>query len=176
MAAAGRVKLDGLRVGLAWAGNPDDIRLDRRRSITLDRLAPLAAVPGISLVSLQKGGGAALADSAARARRCTTGPTTSADFADTAALVQTLDLVIAVDTAVAHLAGALGKPVWLLNRFDTCWRWLLNCTTVPCTRRCVNSASPSPVRGRRVAAVCHALSQAASGADPDAATSQAAVP
>ena len=47
------------------------------------------------------------------------------DFADTAALVANLDLVIAVDTAVAHLAGALGKPVWLLNRFDTCWRWLL---------------------------------------------------
>ena len=48
------------------------------------------------------------------------------DFADTAALVDGLDLVISVDTAVAHLAGALGKPVWLLNRFDTDWRWLLN--------------------------------------------------
>jgi hypothetical protein len=48
------------------------------------------------------------------------------DFTDTAALVETLDLVIAVDTAVAHLAAAMGKPVWLLNRFDTCWRWLLN--------------------------------------------------
>ena len=47
------------------------------------------------------------------------------DFADTAALIDGLDLVISVDTAVAHLAGALGKPVWLLNRFDTCWRWLL---------------------------------------------------
>ena len=48
------------------------------------------------------------------------------DFADTAALVEALDLVIAVDTAVAHLAGALGKPVWSLNRFDACWRWLLD--------------------------------------------------
>jgi ADP-heptose:LPS heptosyltransferase len=48
------------------------------------------------------------------------------DFADTAALIDGLDLVISVDTAVAHLAGALGKPVWLLNRFDTCWRWLLD--------------------------------------------------
>ncbi len=46
------------------------------------------------------------------------------DFAETAALVETLDLVIGVDTAVVHLAGAMGKPVWLLNRFDTCWRWL----------------------------------------------------
>ena len=48
------------------------------------------------------------------------------DFEDTAALIVNLDLVISVDTAVAHLAGALGKPVWLLNRFDTDWRWLLN--------------------------------------------------
>ncbi|HXT78322.1 MAG TPA: glycosyltransferase family 9 protein, partial [Acetobacteraceae bacterium] len=47
------------------------------------------------------------------------------DFADTAALVECLDLVISVDTAVVHLAGALGKPVWLLNRADTCWRWML---------------------------------------------------
>jgi len=46
------------------------------------------------------------------------------DFTDTAALIANLDLVISVDTAVAHLAGAMGKPVWLLNRFDTCWRWL----------------------------------------------------
>ena len=48
------------------------------------------------------------------------------DFGDTAALIESLDLVISVDTSVVHLAGALGKPVWLLNRFDTCWRWLLN--------------------------------------------------
>ena len=46
------------------------------------------------------------------------------DFGETAALVHTLDLIIGVDTAVVHLAGAMGKPVWLLNRFDTCWRWL----------------------------------------------------
>jgi len=168
--------LDGLRVGLAWAGSPDDIRLDRRRSIPLDRLAPLAAVPGISLVSLQKGGGAALRDSAL-------GPAVKdwtddlADFAETAALVQTLDLVIAVDTAVAHLAGALAKPVWLLNRFDTCWRWQLNCNDslwYP-TMRQFRQSIPGAWDGV-VASVCEALSQAASGADPDAATSQAALP
>ncbi len=48
------------------------------------------------------------------------------DFSDTAALIENLDLVIAVDTAVAHLAGALGKPFWLINRYNTCWRWLLD--------------------------------------------------
>ena len=48
------------------------------------------------------------------------------DFSDTAALIENLDLVIAVDTSVAHLAGALGKPFWLLNRYNTCWRWLLH--------------------------------------------------
>ena len=54
-----------------------------------------------------------------------------ADWADTAELIMGLDLVIAVDTAVAHLAGALGKPVWLLNRFDSCWRWLLDRDDTP---------------------------------------------
>jgi ADP-heptose:LPS heptosyltransferase len=54
-----------------------------------------------------------------------------ADFADTAALVAGLDLVIGVDTAVIHLAGAIGKPVWMLNRFDSCWRWLREGETSP---------------------------------------------
>jgi hypothetical protein len=54
-----------------------------------------------------------------------------ADMADTAALIEAVDLVISVDTAVAHLAGALGSPVWLLNRFDTSWHWLLACAGSP---------------------------------------------
>jgi ADP-heptose:LPS heptosyltransferase len=53
------------------------------------------------------------------------------DFADTAALIEALDLVISVDTSVAHLAGALGKPVWVLNRYDQCWRWLAGRTDSP---------------------------------------------
>jgi ADP-heptose:LPS heptosyltransferase len=53
------------------------------------------------------------------------------DFADTAALMENLDLIISVDTSTAHLAGALGKPVWILNRFDTCWRWLLDRSDSP---------------------------------------------
>jgi Tfp pilus assembly protein PilF len=112
--------LPGLKVGLVWAGNPERIRMDNRRSIRPDRIARLADVPGIQLISLQKGG------PAGGWRPAHDWTEELSDFADTAALIDTLDLVIGVDTAVVHLAGALGKPVWLLNRYDTCWRWLLS--------------------------------------------------
>ncbi len=109
--------LPGRRVGLVWSGNPG-FAADHLRSVPLAQLAPLGAVPGISFVSLQK-------DAAALPDMPMTDFTGElADMADTAALVEALDLVVSVDTGVAHLAGALGKPVWLLNRFDTCWRWL----------------------------------------------------
>jgi tetratricopeptide (TPR) repeat protein len=131
--AAWRARLDGLaglRVGLAWAGRPTQ-GADRRRSIALDLLAPLGRVPGIALVSLQTG--PASAQTATPPHGMTIHDWTAAlrDFADTAALIEALDLVIAVDSAVAHLAGALGKPVWLLNRFDSCWRWLQQRTDSP---------------------------------------------
>jgi Flp pilus assembly protein TadD len=111
----------GIRAGLVWAGSarvhaPALAALDRRRSIPLATLAPLFAVPGVKWLSLQKDGdirGFPLLDLMGE----------MTDFADTAALIANLDLVISVDTAVAHLAAAIGKPVWLLNRFDTCWRW-----------------------------------------------------
>jgi tetratricopeptide (TPR) repeat protein len=116
---------DRPRVGLVWAGNPrSDIpglaAIDRRRSLTPDRLAPLFDVAGLHFFSLQKAGSRApqdfpLADYMSEMD----------DFADTAALIANLDLVISVDTSVAHLAAALGKPVWLLERFDSCWRWLV---------------------------------------------------
>jgi tetratricopeptide (TPR) repeat protein len=118
--------LTGLRVGLAWAGNPA-YPDDHRRSVTLHDLAPLASIPGVVLVSLQK-----IVPASDEGRPPPPGMTIYdwtpelQDFADTAALIAALDMVIAVDTAVAHLAGALGKPVWLLNRYDTDWRWLLN--------------------------------------------------
>ena len=92
--------------------------------LALAALAPLARVPGVSFVSLQKG---------APARQAATPPPGMVlhdwtdelrDFADTAALMQVLDLVISADTSPLHLAGALGRPVWLLNRYDSCWRWL----------------------------------------------------
>jgi len=121
--------LPGLRVGLVWAGDPQSLqpeaaRVDRRRSLRLDQLAPLAAVEGVSFVSLQKGAPAEQARAGLPGVTLHDWTSELTSFADTAALAQTLDLVISVDTAVAHLAAALGRPVWLLNRFDSCWRWL----------------------------------------------------
>ena len=116
--------LSGLRVGLVWAGNPERMRMDRRRSIALSRLDCLHDVPGVTFVSLQKGAAPAELVGSALGTAMVNWTDELTDFGQTAALVQTLDLVIGVDTAVVHLAGAMGKPVWLLNRFDTCWRWL----------------------------------------------------
>jgi tetratricopeptide (TPR) repeat protein len=129
-------ELPGLRVGLAWAGEPrhDDPHahaMDRRRSIALERLAPLAAIAGVSWISLQKGPAAAQATAQPPGMDLHDWTDEIGDFADTAALIEALDLVISVDTAVAHLAGALARPVWLLNRFDTCWRWLLQRSDSP---------------------------------------------
>jgi hypothetical protein len=98
----------------------------RRRSVSLDILAPLRDVPGVSFISLQKGEPAAEVTQPPPGMVVHDFTTDLHDFADTAALIECLDLVISVDTSVAHLAGALGRPIWLLNRFDSCWRWLLN--------------------------------------------------
>jgi hypothetical protein len=119
-------ELPGLKVGLVWAGKsrteqPHAVAIDKRRSMKLADMVPLFSVPGCSFVSLQLG---------PPAREMTGVPVLIdvsdrlVDWQDTADLIAGLDLVIAVDTAVAHLAGALGRPVWMLNRFDTCWRWL----------------------------------------------------
>ena len=108
-----------LQVGLVWAGSTGFVH-DGARSIPPAALAPLASLAGVAWHSLQKPAGAApafpMADRMADA----------ADFADTAALIAGLDLVISVDSAVAHLAAAMGKEVWLLSRFVGCWRWLRN--------------------------------------------------
>jgi tetratricopeptide (TPR) repeat protein len=108
----------GPRIGVAWAGKPSNLA-DRRRSIAPDRLAPLFALPGLQFVSLQQAGPKPPANIP-----LTDFMSEMTDFAETAALIANLDLVISVDTAVAHLAAALGKSVWLLDRFDACWRWL----------------------------------------------------
>ncbi len=123
--------LDGLKVGLVWAGGIHagqamSAMFDARRSVALDRLSPLADVEGVSFVSLQTGAPAAQAAEPPPGMVLHDFTAELRDFADTAALIDALDLVISVDTAVAHLAGALGKPVWLLNRFLPCWRWLLD--------------------------------------------------
>jgi uncharacterized protein (TIGR02996 family) len=124
---AGRLPTNGLRAGLVWAGQarpslPGFGTLDRRRSAGLAAFEPLFDVPGVSFVSLQAG-------PAARQRRpagvSMIDPVPDvADFADTAAIIAGLDVVISVDTSVAHLAGLAGKPVFLLDRYDGCWRWL----------------------------------------------------
>jgi tetratricopeptide (TPR) repeat protein len=125
----------GLRVGLVWSGSSrasvaELAAIDARRSVALDRWTPILSVPGCSFFSLQTG------SSAAESKRLTRASIHDfscewRDFSDTAAVVANLDLVISVDTAVAHLAGALGKPVWLLNRYDCCWRWLLHRSDSP---------------------------------------------
>ncbi|WP_295999125.1 tetratricopeptide repeat protein [Rugamonas sp.] len=115
----------GLRVGLAWKGNPN-FENDGDRSLpSLQTLAPLGAVAGVRFVSLQKGPGEAEAEQPPRGMDLYPAAAGLTDFAATAALIASLDLVISVDTAVAHLAGALGKPCWLLlPDYRTDWRWL----------------------------------------------------
>ncbi|AWB08198.1 glycosyltransferase (plasmid) [Azospirillum humicireducens] len=123
---ADRLKgLAGLKVGIVWAGSPTHGN-DRNRSVGLEPFARLAAIPGVSLVSIQKGptegqaanppGGFPLLNLSPDIR----------DFADTAAIMAGLDLVVCVDTSVAHLAGALGVPVWVLLPFAPDWRWMLD--------------------------------------------------
>lgn len=122
----------GLRVGLVWAGDPRlghaaATRTDARRSLRLAQLTPLLTVEGVSWVSLQKGPAAVQAKEELPAGTAILDPMGGVtDFADTAAIVRQLDLVIGVDTSVVHLAGALGVPVWVLSRFSGCWRWLLD--------------------------------------------------
>lgn len=113
-----------LRVGLVWAGRPEHKR-DRWRSLSLATLAPLAEVPDIAFVSLQKGPAAAQASLPPPGMALIDLAAELVDFSDTAALIAALDLVIAVDTSVAHLAGALGKEVWLLLPQMPDWRWML---------------------------------------------------
>lgn len=128
--------MSGLRVGLVWSGGfrpnqPEHWELmNARRNMPLSCFAALN-IAGIDFVSLQKGEDAQqqlkqLQESAWNGPAIADFTGELHDFSDTAALIDNLDLVISVDTSVAHLAGALGKPVWLLNRFDTCWRWLID--------------------------------------------------
>jgi len=116
------------RIGLNWAGNPQ-YRADHERSTTLQTFRPLLEIPSIRWISLQHGPPSEqvaqfpipIHDLSSHDR----------DLADTAALIAHLDLVITTDTAIAHLAGALGKPLWLLLPWQSDWRWMQDCLTTP---------------------------------------------
>lgn len=120
--------LGGLRVGIAWQGNPS-MDTDRFRSIPLKQFAPLAKLSGITLISLQRGFGVEqLASNSDRLEiKSLAGDydTASGPFMDTAAVMKNLDLVITSDTAIAHLAGALGVPTWVALTLVPDWRWFL---------------------------------------------------
>lgn len=139
---------DRMRVGLVWAGAPRPGQraaslADLRRSTALATFEPLAAqCPDIAFHSLQLGAAGCEASSAAFPLHDLTAGI--ADFDDTAALVTLLDLVIAVDTSTAHLGAALGRPVWLLSRYDQCWRWLAGRRDTPWYRsmRIFRQAAP----------------------------------
>ncbi len=114
----------GLRVGVVWAGNPDH-KNDRNRSLPIETLLPVCAVPGTRFFSLQKGPAVAqLTSSGAETLIHDLSPLMHS-YAETAALLDRLDLVISVDTSVVHLAGAMGKRVWCMLPFAPDWRWEL---------------------------------------------------
>jgi tetratricopeptide (TPR) repeat protein len=127
-------RFPGFRVGVSWQGNPRN-RLDRYRSVPLRLFAELARVDGVRLFSLQKGAGTEqlqalpadcpVVDLGSRLDEA------SGPFLDTAAVMKGLDLVITVDTALAHLAGALGVPVWIVLAATSDWRWLLDRADAP---------------------------------------------
>ena len=117
--------IEGFKVGIAWQGNQQHA-LDQRRSVPLRTFAPLAGISGVRLVSLQKGPGREQLSELADRMEVLDLADELVDFADTAALMSNLDLVITVDTAVAHLAGAMGLPVWVVLPLFPDWRWLLD--------------------------------------------------
>lgn len=114
----------GFKIGIVWAGNPEHGN-DRNRSTKLENLLPLMNVPGTSFFSLQRGHARAqLAETGAAAFVTDLAPQIR-DWADTAAILTELDLLIAIDTAIVHLAGALARPVWTLLAAAPDWRWML---------------------------------------------------
>lgn len=120
--------IEGFRVGIHWQGNPAYID-DHLRSIPLAEFAALAAVPGVTLISLQKEPGTQqLSEIAGQFSVTALDDLDEAHgaFMDTAAVIKNLDLVIASDSAVAHLAGAMGCPVWVALGVSPEWRWMLD--------------------------------------------------
>jgi len=135
------------RIGIAWAGNPK-YRADRERSTHLRTFGPLLARDEFSWFSLQKGDAAAQIQQLPAHLRPQDSSSADRDLADTAALIENLDLVITTDTVIAHLAGALGKPLWLLLPWQSDWRWMQNTLHSPWypTARLFRQASPGAWR------------------------------
>lgn len=139
-----------LKVGLVWSGGKrawhlENTLMDRRRSMRLSELAPLAAAGAdVLFYSLQIGGPSAEAAQPPPGLNILDHTARIGDFDDTAGLVSLLDLVITVDTSTAHLAAAMGRPIWLLSRFDQCWRWLPGRTDSPWYSSMRIYTQPSP--------------------------------
>ena len=117
-----RLPAKGLNIGLVWAGRPEHGN-DANRSCGLELFTPLFDLPGISFIGLQKGPAATHADQMSRYPSFKNWGPALESFSDTAGLIDHLDLVLTVDTSVAHLAGAMGRPVWVLIPFLPDWRW-----------------------------------------------------
>jgi tetratricopeptide (TPR) repeat protein len=124
-----RLPAGGFRVGIAWQGNPA-APIDKRRSIPLTAFAPLGRIPGVRLISLQKGSGVEqLADLPPEMVVETLGADFDSGpdaFLDTAAVMMHLDLIVTSDSALAHLAGALGRPAWIVLKHVSDWRWMMH--------------------------------------------------
>jgi Flp pilus assembly protein TadD/ADP-heptose:LPS heptosyltransferase len=117
-------EIDGFKIGIAWQGNPQ-YRGDRLRSIPLEQFAALACVEGVTLISLQKGlGTEQLEQAGIDVVAFDDLDTKSGAFVDTSAIMESVDLVVTSDTAIPHLAGALGVPVWMATPYAADWRWL----------------------------------------------------
>jgi hypothetical protein len=153
---------DGFRVGLCWQGRRGSI--DIGRSFPLALLEPIARLEGVRLISLQKGVGREQLQSLPKSMRVEEPPggwDEDVPFLDSAAILHTVDLLITSDTSIAHLAGALGRPAWVLLRDPPDWRWLLERGDTPWypTLRLFRQDTPGDFAGvvRRVATELAAL-------------------
>ncbi len=156
----------GLRVGVAWQGSVGGA-VDRGRSIPAAALLPLAAIPGVRLVALQRGPGLEQAAALPPGSLAVPGPEFDGDgaFLDSAALLQALDLLVAPDTAIGHLAGALGRPAWIALKPAPHWPWRLAGDRTPWypTLRLYRRAAAEPDWGPVVARMAADLAALAAG-------------